>query len=102
MADYRVLWTNGATDVEVDLIDKVGYLNDYIFSDPDAILPSKGEATNQTNEMVPLTGDWLMMGFDNKLEYKADGSATGKGVVKDIALGNFPKGEFDWVVTKVL
>lgn len=102
MSDYRVLWTNGASEVEVDLIDNVGYLNDYIFSDPDAIVPNKGEATNQTNDMVPLTGDWLMRGFDNKIDYATDGSATGKGTVKDIALGTFPKGEFDWVVTKKL
>lgn len=102
MPDYRVLWTNGAAEVEVDLIDKVGYLNDYLFLDADAIIPSRGEATNQTNDMVPLTGDWLIEGFDNKTDYKTDGSVTGKGVVKDIALGTFPKGEFDWVVTKKL
>ena len=102
MSDYRVLWTHGNAKVEVDLIDKIGYITDYQFSDLDAVVPGKGEATNQTDDMVPLNGTWVMNNFDNSANYSADGSSKGDGVVKDIAIGTFPKGTFEWVVTKRL
>lgn len=101
MSDYRVRWANGNAEVEVDLIDKIGWTNTYQFSDPDAMIPSSGDATNQV-DMVPVTGDWVMYGFDNSQNYPTDGTAKGKGIVKDIALGEFPKGEFEWVVIKKL
>ena len=102
MSDYRVRWTNEASEVELDLIDNIGPINTYKFSDPNAMIPSKGDATNQLKDMVPTTGDWVMYGFDNGQNYPADGTAMGKGIVKDIAEGEFPKGEFEWVVIKKL
>lgn len=98
MPDYRVQWTNVDSSVEVDLIDSVGPKNDYMFLDPNAVIPSKGEFMNQFSKVTPDDGSWTMSDFDNKTVYPL--GHQGKGEVFGIADGTFPKGIFDWTIVK--
>lgn len=98
MAAYIARWRNGSSSVDVDLFDPVGPLNNYRFSDPNAVVPSTGDYTNQTQKAVPLSGGWVMNDFDNSNDYPTDGSATGTGEVDITNVGTFPQGAFVWTI----
>lgn len=102
MASYTARWVNGPTTIDVDLIDAVGPLNTYKFSDPNGVIPADGEFTNQMNRVVPTGGGWVMNDFDNGNEYAADGSVQGDGETKASFLGSFPQGIFTWTIIKKL
>lgn len=104
MADYRLRWTNGNDQVEVDLVDDIGPSNSYTFSDPNAVVPSAGSCTNQMQQVVPAGGGWVIRNFDNGKDYVPDDqvNSAGDGNVDITNVGTFPKGDFQWLVIKRL
>ena len=102
MASYTARWTSGAAAIDVDLIDAIGPINNYQFSDPNGVIPAQGDCTNQMNRVVPTVGGWVMNGFDNSSDYATDGSVSGLGETLVTFLGSFPQGEFTWVITRKL
>ena len=104
MADYLIRWKSNGQTVDVELIDTIGPVNTYEFSDKNAVLPFRGDFTNQMNQAVPTVSGWVMNGFDNAKNYPANGSEEDKGTgnVDITHVGTFPQGQFNWEVIKKL
>lgn len=96
MTSWLAEWTNSDDTVQVRLIDTPGPWNNFEFLDANAMLPNKGDFTNQTEHVVPTGGDWQMDDID--IDDTKVG-AKGKGKVK-LKSGTFPEGDFDWEIVK--
>ncbi len=100
MASWRVEISN-TTDktVSIDLIDKLGPLNEWQSLDPDAFRPDSGQFINQFSRVIPSEEpSWFLNDLD--IDEVQIGS-TGWGEVLKNG-GWFPEGEIQWKIISAL
>lgn len=97
MSSWQVKFTSDGQEVSVDLVDTFGPLNEWRSHGTNALIPSDGEFTNQTNQVVPtMQPSWVLKDFD--IDDVSVGG-TGAGSMQDND-GTFPTGDFAWSVEK--
>ena len=95
----RIRSDNTSTTAVLELIDTIGPLNEWRCTTVDAVVPDKGDFTNQTNQVVPtLQPSWILKEFD--IDAVTVGQ-EGPGEMLDSG-GSFPNGNMTWRVTEEL
>ncbi|RDK05373.1 hypothetical protein [Cupriavidus lacunae] len=103
MTSWRVeiRHNNSGKTTEIDLVDTVGFDNDWKAVDEFALTPNAGKFTNQTQRVVPVVQpSWILLNFDID-NPPADKRGIGR-VDDNSSPATFPEGDITWRIVQEL